>query len=128
MQQMQQPRQEAPPVSIQTALAYLSQCTEKTKNVVVGNGVSLEEFDGQELSGPELQAQTAACNLLTAYFVRHHEMVNEEMVRKCSPLAHAGLKPGDKHVMPCPACELMPGQPNCPFCRGKGEIEVYIAR
>ncbi len=57
-----------PPARVKIALEYLHSLTHKTMTRGMVNDVGFDTIEGQQLSIPELEAQSAACKMLTSYF------------------------------------------------------------
>lgn len=112
-------------------MEFLNHLTQKTSNRIAGNGMSIEEFDGQLLTTSEIEAQRAACKLLVQYFAG--TMSNDQFEQLYgntvkSITCHEPEGPDVKQeTMICP-CKIITGKVHstCPICRGKGEVQGAI--
>lgn len=118
-----------PPARVQAALVFLNQLTAKTGVIYACTDMrGLEVEQGQRLAPHEVEAQKAACNMLTQYFegtlpLTHYDpqwtpphVPVAVPVEKCLP------DKGPDHTT-CPACMIWgSASKNCDICSGVGII------
>lgn len=107
----QRPTLDDVPARVKVAITYLEEINEKTAPKIALSDTTHETVDGQELSGPEIQAQTAACNLLTQYF----QGKLEPSLWESAQLAQSTALDDNHQPLPAEIKSI-----ECPFCKGKG--------
>lgn len=123
-----------PPARVQAALVFLNQLTAKTGVIYACTDMrGLEVEQGQKLAPHEVEAQKAACNMLTQYFegtlpLTHYD---PQWSPPSAPLANPVEPPCCYVKTPdyasCPACIIW-GSLNekCDMCNGTGAIKLTI--
>lgn len=129
------PPPQAPP-RVMAAMSFLQDLTFKTMDRAVPHNMGCETIPGAKLVGAEVQAHSAACAMLTAYFKgklplddfekRHHqtEQVDSEKV---------DIPPGTygqaKLIMcRCRETSIHPPKQSCPVCEGNGVLVAFAYR
>lgn len=111
-QQAPAPKDE-PPARVRQAVEFLVLLTHKMMPRAAVNDLSIEWYEGQKLIGPEVEAQIAACDLLTRYFKGQFKA---DALEKKEPQDWGS-------AINCPIC-LGRINEDCEVCQGKGRVLI----
>ncbi len=114
------------PARVRLAMEYLSHCTMKTMVRGMANDVGFDTIEGQKLTEEESSAHGVACLLLQKYFRGCLKpSASEHLVLDAMEDKQDDATSGSGMLMRCFSCAPNPPRPECPFCRGQGEVIVY---